>query len=74
VGSSREILDVTSQEVKKYSGFVPPNSVVIPGATQKRFPAGDFSVPCALIIGKRNESTNKKTSLNQVLRDFEVAV
>jgi 2,3,4,5-tetrahydropyridine-2-carboxylate N-succinyltransferase len=53
---------------------VPPRSVVIPGSRPKRFPAGDFGVPCALIIGRRTESTDRKTSLNQALRDHGVAV
>jgi 2,3,4,5-tetrahydropyridine-2-carboxylate N-succinyltransferase len=55
-------------------GEVPENSVVIPGATSKQFPAGQYYVNCALIIGKRKESTDKKTSLNQVLRDYHVPV
>jgi 2,3,4,5-tetrahydropyridine-2-carboxylate N-succinyltransferase len=55
-------------------GFVPERSVVIPGSYTKKFPAGDYQVPCALIIGKRKESTNKKTSLNDALREYDVAV
>ncbi|MES2855496.1 MAG: 2,3,4,5-tetrahydropyridine-2,6-dicarboxylate N-succinyltransferase, partial [Bdellovibrionota bacterium] len=55
-------------------GRVPKNSVVIPGTTQKEFPSGTFGVPCALIIGKRTESTDKKTSLTAALRDFDVSV
>jgi 2,3,4,5-tetrahydropyridine-2-carboxylate N-succinyltransferase len=55
-------------------GFVPERSVVIPGSYTKKFPAGDYQVPCALIIGKRKESTNKKTSLNDALRTHNVAV
>jgi len=72
-GSSR-IIDVTGSEPKEYRGYVPPRSVVIPGSYTKKFPAGDFQVPCALIIGQRKESTDLKTSLNDVLRDHAVAV
>jgi len=71
---STKIIDVTGTEPKEYKGIVPPRSVVIPGAYTKKFPAGEFQVPCALIIGKRKESTNLKTSLNDALRDFNVAV
>jgi 2,3,4,5-tetrahydropyridine-2-carboxylate N-succinyltransferase len=72
--SSTRIIDVTGDEPVVHSGIVPPRSVVIPGTYQKRFPAGEYGVPCALIIGKRKESTDRKTSLNQVLREFAVAV
>lgn len=72
-GSTR-ILDVTQENVIEHRGFVPARSVVIPGSYTKHFPAGEFQVPCALIIGKRKESTDKKTSLNQALRDNQVAV
>lgn len=72
-GSSR-IIDVTGSEPKEYRGIVPARSVVIPGSYTKKFPAGDFQVPCALIIGQRKESTDLKTSLNDVLRDHAVAV
>jgi 2,3,4,5-tetrahydropyridine-2-carboxylate N-succinyltransferase len=71
---STKIIDVSGNEAKQYEGFVPSRSVVIPGSYTKQFPAGEYQVPCALIIGKRKESTDLKTSLNQVLRDFEVAV
>lgn len=71
---STKIIDVTGSEPVTYKGYVPPRSVVIPGSYTKKFPAGDFQVNCALIIGKRKESTNIKTSLNQALRDFNVAV
>jgi len=71
---STKIIDVTGSEPKTYQGIVPPRSVVIPGSYTKSFAAGDYQVPCALIIGERKESTDKKTSLNQVLREFEVAV
>jgi 2,3,4,5-tetrahydropyridine-2-carboxylate N-succinyltransferase len=71
---STRIIDVTGSEERVYQGEVPPRSVVIPGVRPKRFPAGEYGVPCALIIGQRKESTDKKTSLNQVLREFAVAV
>lgn len=71
---STKIIDVSGSQPIEYRGEVPPSSVVIPGSYTKKFEAGDYNVPCALIIGKRKESTDKKTSLNQVLRDFEVAV
>src|SRR3989344_1994691 len=72
--ASTKIIDVTGAEPKIVKGRVLPNSVVIPGTENKNFPAGSFGVPCALIIGVRQESTNKKTSLNQALRDFAVSV
>lgn len=72
--ASTPIIDVTSEQEKVYRGFVPPRSVVIPGTRFKRFPAGAYGVPCALIIGQRKESTDRKTSLNQVLREFAVQV
>ncbi|UBM59460.1 2,3,4,5-tetrahydropyridine-2,6-dicarboxylate N-succinyltransferase [Marinilongibacter aquaticus] len=71
---SSKIIDVTVDEPVIYKGEVPENSVVIPGTQAKSFPAGEFHVPCALIIGKRKESTDLKTSLNQALRDNDVAV
>jgi 2,3,4,5-tetrahydropyridine-2-carboxylate N-succinyltransferase len=71
---STKIIDVTGDEPIVYRGVVPARSVVIPGTMPKKFAAGEFQVPCALIIGTRKESTDKKTSLNSVLRDFEVAV
>ena len=71
---STKILDVTQKTVKEYKGKIPKNSVVIPGARNKKFPAGDYPIPCALIIGKRSEKTDKKTSLNQCLREFNVPV
>lgn len=71
---STHIIDVTGEAPVTYKGEVPERSVVIPGSYQKDFPAGKFNVSCALIIGTRKESTDKKTSLNQVLRDYEVAV
>lgn len=72
--ASTKIIDVTGNEPKAYKGVVPARSVVIPGSYTKQFPAGSFNVPCALIIGKRKESTNKKTSLNDALREYDVAV
>ncbi|WP_347159056.1 2,3,4,5-tetrahydropyridine-2,6-dicarboxylate N-succinyltransferase [Pontibacter chitinilyticus] len=74
ITGSSKIIDVTGSEPKEYKGYVPPRSVVIPGSYTKKFPAGDFQVPCALIIGQRKESTDLKTSLNDVLRDHAVAV
>ncbi|TBW28456.1 2,3,4,5-tetrahydropyridine-2,6-dicarboxylate N-succinyltransferase [Gramella sp. KN1008] len=71
---STKIIDVTGDEPKEFKGYVPSRSVVIPGSYTKKFPAGEFQVPCALIIGKRKESTNKKTSLNDALREYNVAV
>jgi 2,3,4,5-tetrahydropyridine-2,6-dicarboxylate N-succinyltransferase len=72
-GSSK-IIDVTGSTPVEHKGYVPDRSVVIPGSYTKKFPAGEFQVPCALIIGKRKESTDKKTSLNDALRDNNVAV
>lgn len=72
--ASTKIIDVTGTEPKEFKGEIPPRSVVIPGNLPKRFPAGEFHVPCALIIGQRKESTDKKTSLNDALRDNSVAV
>ncbi len=72
--NSTKIIDVTGTEHKEYKGYVPPRSVVIPGSYTKKFNAGEYNVPCALIIGTRKESTNKKTSLNDALREYDVAV
>jgi 2,3,4,5-tetrahydropyridine-2-carboxylate N-succinyltransferase len=72
-GSTR-IIDVSGSEPVEYRGYVPPRSVVIPGSLPKTFPAGSYQVPCALIIGQRKASTDLKTSLNDTLRDFQVAV
>ena len=74
ITSSTKIIDVTSSKKNEFNGKVPENSVVIPGTYKKTFPAGDFQVPCALIIGKRKESTNKKTSLNDALREYNISV
>jgi len=72
ITQSTKILDVTSSKLREYKGVVPARSVVVPGSYTKHFPAGDFQVACALIIKKRNDSTDKKTSLNEVLRDIQV--
>jgi|HubBroStandDraft_6_1064221.scaffolds.fasta_scaffold125623_2 2,3,4,5-tetrahydropyridine-2-carboxylate N-succinyltransferase len=72
--ASTAILDVTGPEVVEHRGRVPARSVVIPGTRPKRFPAGEFGVPCALIIGQRTASTDRKVSLNAALRDFGVPV
>jgi 2,3,4,5-tetrahydropyridine-2-carboxylate N-succinyltransferase len=71
---STKIIDVTGDEPVEMKGYVPERSVVIPGSYTKKFAAGEYNVPCALIIGKRKESTNKKTSLNDALREYDVAV
>ncbi|MFL0684196.1 MAG: 2,3,4,5-tetrahydropyridine-2,6-dicarboxylate N-succinyltransferase [Algoriphagus aquaeductus] len=72
--ASSKIIDVTGSEPVEYKGFVPPRSVVIPGSISKNFPSGTFQVPCALIIGQRKASTDLKTSLNDALRENNVAV
>lgn len=72
--ASTKIIDVTGPEPIEYKGFVPARSVVIPGSYTKKFEAGDYQVPCALIIGKRKPSTDLKTSLNDALREYDVAV
>jgi 2,3,4,5-tetrahydropyridine-2-carboxylate N-succinyltransferase len=72
--SSTAILDVTGAQVVEHRGSVPPRSVVIPGMRTKKFAAGEFGVPCALIIGQRSASTDRKVSLNAALRDFAVPV
>lgn len=71
---STKIIDVTGDTPIEMKGEVPERSVVIPGSYTKKFPAGEYQVSCALIIGKRKESTNKKTSLNEALREYNVAV
>ncbi len=71
-GSSK-IIDVTGATPVEYKGYVPERSVVIPGTLTKKFPAGDYQVPCALIIGRRKESTDKKTSLNEALRENQIS-
>jgi 2,3,4,5-tetrahydropyridine-2-carboxylate N-succinyltransferase len=71
--ASTKIIDVTGDQPVESRGLVPTRSVVIPGSYTKKFSAGDFQVPCALIIGSRKESTNKKTSLNDALRTYDVS-
>ena len=71
---STKIIDASGDEPIEYKGRIPAGSVVIPGSYTKKFKAGDYNVPCALIIGKRKASTNKKTSLNDALREYDVAV
>jgi len=71
---STKIIDVSGGEPKEYKGRVPARSVVIPGSYMKKFPAGEYNVSCALIIGQRKPSTDLKTSLNEALRDFNVSV
>ena len=72
--ASTKIIDVTGDEPVEMKGIVPARSVVIPGSYTKKFAAGEYQVPCALIIGKRKESTDLKTSLNNALREYDVAV
>ncbi len=74
ITQSTRIIDVSGSEPVVYRGLVPARSVVIPGAYTKTFPAGSYQVPCALIIGQRQESTDKKVSLNEALREYNVAV
>ena len=74
ITASTPIIDVTGSEEKISKGRIPAGSVVIPGTRMKKFPAGEYGTPCALIIGKRKESTDEKTSLNDALREFEVPV
>lgn len=74
ITASTKVIDVSGPSPVEYRGEVPERSVVIPGSYTKSFPAGDYQVPCALIIGKRKESTDKKTSLNNALREHDVAV
>lgn len=73
ITGSTKIIDVTQSEPVEYKGVVPARSVVIPGSYTKHYPAGDYQVNCALIIGKRKDSTDKKTSLNSVLREFNIS-
>ncbi len=74
ITNSTNIIDVTGEKPIEMKGVVPSRSVVIPGSYTKKFPAGDFQVPCALIIGKRKPSTDLKVSLNDALREFELAI
>ena len=73
ITGSTHIIDVTGPEPKEYKGYVPPRSVVVSGTYNRKFPAGEYGVQCALIIGHRKESTDKKTSLNDALRDFSIS-
>jgi len=73
ITQSTKIIDVTGSSPVEHRGIVPERSVVIPGSYTKQFPAGEFQVPCALIIGKRKESTDLKTSLNQTLREYNIS-
>lgn len=72
--ASTKIIDVTSTEPKEYRGYVPERSVVIPGSYTRKYPAGEYQVSCGLIIGQRKESSDKKTALNDTLREFGVSV
>jgi len=74
ITQSTRIIDVSGNEPLEFKGYVPPRSVVIPGSYAKKFPAGEYQVSCALIIGKRKESTDLKTSLNNALRDYGIQV
>lgn len=74
ITNSTKVIDVSGSNPREYKGFVPAGSVVIPGSVSKKFPAGEYNVPVALIIGKRKDSTDKKTSLNDALREHDVAV
>jgi 2,3,4,5-tetrahydropyridine-2,6-dicarboxylate N-succinyltransferase len=73
LSASIPVIDVTGSEPVEHRGYVPPRSVVLPGTRAKTFPAGSYDLPCALIVGSRSESTDLKTSLNDVLREFEIA-
>jgi 2,3,4,5-tetrahydropyridine-2,6-dicarboxylate N-succinyltransferase len=73
LSASIPVIDVTRPEPVEHRGFVPPRSVVLPGSRPKEFPAGRYELPCALIVGERSASTDLKTSLNDVLREFEIA-
>ncbi len=73
LSASVPVIDVTGSEPVEHRGYVPPRSVVLPGTRPKEYPAGRYDLPCALIVGTRNASTDLKTSLNDVLREFEIA-
>ena len=73
LSASIPVIDVTGSEPIEHRGYVPPRSVVLPGTRPKKYPAGTYDLPCALIVGTRSESTDLKTSLNDVLREFEIA-
>ncbi len=72
--ASTKIIDVTQSTPVEYKGFVPPRSVVIPGSYTRNYPAGNYQVSCALIIGQRKESSDKKTALNEALREFAIGI
>jgi 2,3,4,5-tetrahydropyridine-2-carboxylate N-succinyltransferase len=72
--ASTKIIDISGDKEMVHKAYVPPRSVVIPGTIKKQFPAGEYNVPCAFIIGQRKASTDLKTSLNNVLREFELAI
>jgi 2,3,4,5-tetrahydropyridine-2-carboxylate N-succinyltransferase len=74
LSASIPIIDVTGAEPVEFRGEVPARKVVLPGVRQKEFPAGSYGLQCALIVGERSASTDLKTSLNDVLREFEIAV
>ena len=74
ITGSTKIIDVTGSQPVIYKGYVPARSVVIPGSYPKQFPAGEYHLPCAMIIGQRKDSTNRKTSLNEALREYGVPV
>jgi 2,3,4,5-tetrahydropyridine-2-carboxylate N-succinyltransferase len=74
LSASIPVIDVTGSEPVEHRGYVPPRSVVLPGTRPKDYPAGRYELPCALIVGERSASTDMKTSLNDVLREFEIAV
>ena len=74
LSASMPIIDVRGPSPVEYRGDVPPRAVVLPGVGPKEFPAGTFELSCALIVGERSASTDLKTSLNDVLREFEIAV
>jgi 2,3,4,5-tetrahydropyridine-2-carboxylate N-succinyltransferase len=73
LAASIPVIDVTGAAPVEHRGYVPPRSVVLPGSRPKDYPAGRYELPCALIVGQRSESTDLKTSLNDVLREFEIA-
>jgi 2,3,4,5-tetrahydropyridine-2-carboxylate N-succinyltransferase len=74
LSASVPVIDVTGPEPVEYRGVVPPRKVVLPGVRDKHYPSGTYGLPCALIVGERSASTDRKTSLNDVLREFEIAV
>jgi 2,3,4,5-tetrahydropyridine-2,6-dicarboxylate N-succinyltransferase len=73
LSASIPVIDVTGSEPVEHRGYVPPRAVVLPGTRPKEYPAGTYELPCALIVGARSASTDLKTSLNDVLREFEIA-